>query len=51
MGALTFDSFAIPNMWVVFGLITSAAWIYRRPLENMPTASTRNVITEGHGEI
>ncbi len=30
LNALTFDSFAIPNMWVVFGLITAAAWISRR---------------------
>jgi hypothetical protein len=28
--AFSFDSFAIPNMWVVFGLITSAAWIFYR---------------------
>jgi len=28
LSAFSFDSFAIPNMWVVFGLITSAAWIY-----------------------
>ena len=28
--ALSFDSFAIPNMWVVFGLITSAAWIFSK---------------------
>ena len=28
--AFSFDSFAIPNMWVVFGLITSAAWIFNR---------------------
>jgi len=28
--AVSFDSFAIPNMWVVFGLTTSAAWIYSR---------------------
>lgn len=28
--ALSFDSFAIPNMWVVFGLTTSAAWIFSR---------------------
>lgn len=27
ISALTFDSFVIPNMWVVFGMITSAAWI------------------------
>ncbi len=26
--AFSFDSFAIPNMWVVFGLITSAAHIF-----------------------
>jgi O-Antigen ligase len=26
----SFDSFALPNMWVVFGLITSAAWIFAR---------------------
>ncbi len=25
--AFSYDLFAIPNMWVVFGLITSAAWI------------------------
>ena len=25
--SFSFDSFAIPNMWVVFGLITSAAWV------------------------
>ena len=28
--AFSFDSFAIPNMWVVFGLITSAACIFNR---------------------
>jgi O-antigen ligase len=28
--AISFDSFAIPNMWVVFGLVTAAAWIYSR---------------------
>ena len=28
LAALSFDSFAIPNMWVMFGLITSAAWIF-----------------------
>lgn len=30
MAALSFDSFAIPNMWIVFGLITSAAWVFSR---------------------
>jgi hypothetical protein len=28
--SLSFDSFAIPNMWVVFGLTTAAAWIFSR---------------------
>jgi len=27
MAAFTFDSFAIPNMWVVFGLITASTWV------------------------
>ena len=31
VSAISFDSFAIPNMWVVFGLTTSAAWIFSRP--------------------
>jgi O-antigen ligase len=31
VSAVSFDSFAIPNMWVVFGFITSAAWIFSRP--------------------
>jgi len=30
LAAFTFDSFAIPNMWVVFGLITAATWISKR---------------------
>jgi hypothetical protein len=30
VGAFSFDSFAIPNMWIVFGLITSSAWVYMR---------------------
>jgi O-antigen ligase len=30
IGATSFDSFAIPNMWVVFGLITAAAWVLHR---------------------
>jgi O-antigen ligase len=37
--AFSFDSFAIPNMWVIFGLITSAAWSYtRRKSEPQPIA-------------
>jgi O-antigen ligase len=31
VSAVSFDSFAIPNMWVVFGLTTSAAWIFSHP--------------------
>lgn len=27
LAALTFDSFVIPNMWVLFGLITAATWV------------------------
>lgn len=30
LGAFSFDSFALPNMWVVFGLITAAAHTFRR---------------------
>lgn len=30
--AFSFDSFAIPNMWVVFGLVTSSAQVFSRPL-------------------
>ena len=29
----SFDSLAIPNMWVVFGLTTAAAWVYARQEE------------------
>ena len=28
LAAFSFDSFAIPNMWVVFGLATAASWIF-----------------------
>jgi hypothetical protein len=27
ISAISFDSFAIPNVWIVFGLVTSAAWL------------------------
>lgn len=30
LAAASFDSFAIPNMWVVFGLITASAWVFIR---------------------
>ena len=28
--AMTFDSFAIPNMWVVFGMVTASTWLVYR---------------------
>jgi O-antigen ligase len=31
LAALSYDSFALPNMWVVFGLITAAARVYTLP--------------------
>lgn len=31
--AFSFDSFALPNMWVVFGLITAAARVFSEPAE------------------
>lgn len=31
MGAFSFDSFAIPNMWIVFGLITASGWVFMQP--------------------
>lgn len=31
IGALSFDSFALPNLWVVFGLITASAWVLGSP--------------------
>ena len=34
----SFDSLAIPNMWVVFGLITAAAWVYAR--QDDPASNT-----------
>lgn len=31
--AVSFDSFALPNMWVVFGLITASTWVFfRQPI-------------------
>jgi hypothetical protein len=41
LAAFSFDSFVIPNMWVVFGLVTAAARIYRRTFnstESNPTS-------------
>lgn len=33
LSALTFDSFVIPNTWIVFGLITAAAHVFLRRTE------------------
>lgn len=33
--ALSFDSFAFPNMWVVFGMITAATWVSFRRTRSM----------------
>jgi hypothetical protein len=35
LSAFSYDSFALPNMWVLFGLITAAMWVKRTP--KMPT--------------
>ena len=43
MVAFSFDSFAIPNMWVVFGLITAAMWMKRTP--KIPTGEIEEQIT------
>jgi O-antigen ligase len=34
LDAFSFDSFAIPNMWVVFGFITAASRVFISPLTN-----------------
>ena len=31
IASLSFDSFAIPNMWIVFGFITCSTWLATRP--------------------
>jgi O-antigen ligase len=33
LGAISFDSFALPNMWVIFGLVTASAWLYFQKTE------------------
>jgi hypothetical protein len=43
LSALTFDSFVIPNMWVVFGLITAAA---RLNLHTSPSDSRLKAVVE-----
>ncbi len=45
LGALSYDLFALPNMWVVFGLITAAAHTFRnQPDQPEPVVSA----TEEH---
>jgi O-antigen ligase len=33
--AMSFDSFTFPDMWVVFGITTSAAWMFNKIPESM----------------
>lgn len=35
ISAFTFDSFTLPNMWVLFGLITASAWIYSKQADQI----------------
>jgi len=38
ISALTFDSFVFPNMWLVFGITTAAAWIFKRSKDSAATS-------------
>lgn len=40
LGAISFDSFALPNTWVIFGLITASAWLFssKTQLQNADSA-------------
>jgi hypothetical protein len=49
LSAFSFDSFAIPNMWVVFGLITSATWILRREQEPVESPASELVPAQAAG--
>lgn len=44
VGAFSFDSFAIPNMWVMFGLITAAMRLAKKN-ENLTSAIVDNEIS------
>jgi hypothetical protein len=35
IASLSFDSFAIPNMWIVFGFITCSTWLATRPANSI----------------
>jgi len=43
----SFDSLAIPNMWVVFGLITAAAWVYARQEESADQPPPDSIMIKG----
>jgi hypothetical protein len=47
LSAFSFDSFALPNMWISLGLITASAWVFSHPLEGMDLAGA--VETTGNG--
>jgi hypothetical protein len=36
LAAISFDSFALPNMWVAFGLVTASAWIFAQTSPEKP---------------
>ena len=43
----SFDSLALPNMWVVFGLITSAAWVFARQEEHVDKPLSESITIKG----
>jgi hypothetical protein len=43
LSASAYDSFAIPNMWVAFGLVTSAAWLSYQNGKRLEQAPARPV--------
>jgi O-antigen ligase len=40
ISAFTFDSFVFPNMWLVFGITTAAAWIFKRSNNHVTNTNT-----------
>lgn len=49
--ALSFDSLAIPNMWVVFGLITAAAWHFSRHPAEVPAEEAAAAVPASSGSL
>ena len=43
VAAFSFDSLALPNMWVVFGLVTSSTWIFYRSEKGDHTFNTSRI--------